>query len=342
MTTYSGDYCARYRDVLPLYALGNVSGEEAAGLREHLESCAVCRREVQELESALNLLPLGLAPIAPAPALKERLLEQLDVSGVEPGAPLLPVPWAQSGAVRMGNRGTAAVLATSPPGRQPAHERPPLHERGERPLGHERPHRGERNERRRGGRILRVVEVLLAAAAGVAIYLQHQALQHSQQAQAAAQAALSQKTQEDRALLLQREREVAAARAELALLAQPEVQVLPLTATEAAARDGGSAPFARILLDRTRKAGLLITAGLPKAPSDRDYQLWLLVKDPAGSGVVPIPAGILQAREGGELGAQVALPGDANLGALAAAAITLEQKGGAQRPTTPPLLTGTI
>lgn len=341
MTTYSGDYCARYRDVLPLYALGNVSGEEAAGLREHLESCAVCRREVQELESALNLLPLGLAPIAPAPALKERLLEQLDVSGVEPGAPLLPVAWAQSGAVRVDNRG-ATRAATSPPGRQPAHERPPLHERGERPLGHERPHRGERSERRRGGRVLRVVEVLLAAAAGVAIYMQHQALQHSRQGQAAAQAALSQKTQEDRALLLQREGEVAAARAELALLAQPEVQVLPLTATEASGRDGGGAPFARILLDRRRKAGLLITAGLPKPPSDRDYQLWLLVKDPGGSGVLPIPAGILQAREGGELGAQVALPGDANLGALAAAAITLEQKGGAQRPTTPPLLTGAI
>ena len=65
-----------------------------------------------------------------------------------------------------------------------------------------------------------------------------------------------------------------------------------------------------------------------------------MVKDAAQKGdPKPVPAGLLRARADGAFAIEVSVPKE---GALAAAAITLEKKGGAEKPTTTPLLSGAI
>jgi anti-sigma-K factor RskA len=61
-----------------LYAAGAMTDGERLEYARHLEEdqCAVCRSEVNELQSAVSLLALTVASSSPAPAVKARLLEQ--------------------------------------------------------------------------------------------------------------------------------------------------------------------------------------------------------------------------------------------------------------------------
>src|SRR5581483_7671590 len=56
---------------------GSPVGEDAGALREHLEGCAACRRELSEIEEALALLPHDLQPQRPAPSVKEQIMERV-------------------------------------------------------------------------------------------------------------------------------------------------------------------------------------------------------------------------------------------------------------------------
>jgi anti-sigma-K factor RskA len=85
---------------------------------------------------------------------------------------------------------------------------------------------------------------------------------------------------------------------------------------------GGSASVVRSV---SEGKAVLITRGMPAAPSDRVYELWL--QTPAGA---MVPAGLM---EGGS--ATVVLEGDA--AQATAAGITVEPKGGSTSPTTAPI-----
>lgn len=64
----------QFADDLALYALGSLPAAEAVALENHLESCAACKRELQELRGDAALLALSVSgPAAPARS-RERLL----------------------------------------------------------------------------------------------------------------------------------------------------------------------------------------------------------------------------------------------------------------------------
>ncbi|PYS41945.1 MAG: hypothetical protein DMG14_05560 [Acidobacteria bacterium] len=61
-----------------LYAAGAMTDRERLEYARHLEEdqCAVCRAEVNELQSAISLLALTVPSSSPAPSVKARLMEQ--------------------------------------------------------------------------------------------------------------------------------------------------------------------------------------------------------------------------------------------------------------------------
>jgi anti-sigma-K factor RskA len=64
----------QFADDLELYALGSLAPAEAAALEQHLETCAACRRELEELRGDAALLAFSAAGPAPPARSRERLL----------------------------------------------------------------------------------------------------------------------------------------------------------------------------------------------------------------------------------------------------------------------------
>jgi hypothetical protein len=70
--------CREWRELLGVYALGHLKGDERAGLEAHLEGCAGCREELAVLAPVAQMLPhadparFGPAP-QPPPELGQRI-----------------------------------------------------------------------------------------------------------------------------------------------------------------------------------------------------------------------------------------------------------------------------
>jgi anti-sigma factor RsiW len=73
MSTFANDH-ERWADSLGAWLLGALPADEAEGFREHLAACPVCQEDAASLQVAADALPIGVAPHAPPPALKERLM----------------------------------------------------------------------------------------------------------------------------------------------------------------------------------------------------------------------------------------------------------------------------
>jgi anti-sigma factor RsiW len=76
-------------DLIDAYVLGTLEASERENVRRHLDVCATCRREYDELRNVIDVLPQGLAAERPSAASHERLLARLD-AGV-PDVPVAPV-----------------------------------------------------------------------------------------------------------------------------------------------------------------------------------------------------------------------------------------------------------
>ena len=63
-----------YRDDVAAYALGALPDDEAARLREHLESCEECREHLRWLLPAVDLLPRTVPQLRPPRRLRRRLM----------------------------------------------------------------------------------------------------------------------------------------------------------------------------------------------------------------------------------------------------------------------------
>lgn len=59
------------------YALGELDPAQAAEVREHVGSCAACRRELEEVQAELALLALSVSGPAPPARVKESLLRSV-------------------------------------------------------------------------------------------------------------------------------------------------------------------------------------------------------------------------------------------------------------------------
>jgi anti-sigma-K factor RskA len=64
----------QFAEDLALHALGVLEGDERAALEKHLESCASCRRELEQLRGDMALMALSTAGPAPPRRARERLL----------------------------------------------------------------------------------------------------------------------------------------------------------------------------------------------------------------------------------------------------------------------------
>jgi anti-sigma-K factor RskA len=64
----------RWAELAAAYALGTLDPGERAEFEKHLETCASCRAEVQSFHEVTGLLAQSVAPVAPPPELRERVL----------------------------------------------------------------------------------------------------------------------------------------------------------------------------------------------------------------------------------------------------------------------------
>ena len=60
------------------YALGALPDEEAEAFEAHLATCAACRAELEELLPAVHALPASVEPVPPPPALKARIMAEVE------------------------------------------------------------------------------------------------------------------------------------------------------------------------------------------------------------------------------------------------------------------------
>jgi len=86
-----------FKDLLSAAAFGTLTEEEGILLREHLDTCLECRRELSEFQIIASALPLTLDEMQPSPRLRNRLLAvvQHEHRVVEPTA-VTPAPVAVS------------------------------------------------------------------------------------------------------------------------------------------------------------------------------------------------------------------------------------------------------
>jgi len=68
----------QFADDLALYALGCLEGDERAALEKHLEECASCRRELEQLRGDAALLALSASGPRPPARSQARLMEAVD------------------------------------------------------------------------------------------------------------------------------------------------------------------------------------------------------------------------------------------------------------------------
>ena len=67
----------QFADDLALYALGALSGEEKTSLESHLQECASCRRELEQLRGDAALLALSTSGPRPPARAKTRLMDAI-------------------------------------------------------------------------------------------------------------------------------------------------------------------------------------------------------------------------------------------------------------------------
>lgn len=64
----------RWSDAAGSYLLGALPEDEREPYEAHLAACAECREEIDELAPAVHALPASVQPMAPPPALKSRIM----------------------------------------------------------------------------------------------------------------------------------------------------------------------------------------------------------------------------------------------------------------------------
>jgi anti-sigma-K factor RskA len=65
---------AQWADAVGAYVLGALPPDEADGFNAHMDECALCRRDVEELRIAAEALPASVPQVSPPPALKDRIM----------------------------------------------------------------------------------------------------------------------------------------------------------------------------------------------------------------------------------------------------------------------------
>jgi anti-sigma-K factor RskA len=97
----------QFAEDLALYALGALPGDERAVLEKHLEGCAGCRRELEQLRGDMALMALSTAGPVPPRRSRQRLIEAVAREPRRLAAPRRHglwtlVPWVAAAALAVG------------------------------------------------------------------------------------------------------------------------------------------------------------------------------------------------------------------------------------------------
>ncbi len=68
----------RFEETAGAFVLGALPDDERAAYMAHLATCAACQAEVDELSVAVQALPMSAPPMKPPPALKARIMAEVD------------------------------------------------------------------------------------------------------------------------------------------------------------------------------------------------------------------------------------------------------------------------
>jgi anti-sigma-K factor RskA len=201
---------------------------------------------------------------------------------------------------------TAALIGASAPAVQPASE---LRQRILASIGSpERP--------QRGWIPIWVVALAMAALLGIAVYF-----------------AINSRLYEQEAERLRVELRAEAARISqlteaFAILSGPHTTEASFGGTEP------RPPQGKVFVNPTRGV-LLIASNLPPTPSEKIYEMWIIPKT-----AKPVPAGLFQSQADGN--AMHVRPGTVDIASTAAVAVTMENRTGADQPTTKPLIVAAL
>lgn len=231
---------AEYRDILPLAALDAADGAELRELEAHLATCAECRAELRELRGASSALALAVAPVAPAPELRTRLLASLKST---------PQESARAGSITS-DAGRASNRATNVISLEDARRDP-----------------RRAFVSRRAFNFTAIAASLLVVSLAVvsAVLWRRNAALNS------AVASLSNALDRARGDLGETRNELAGARREREILISPEMHTAQLAGTKMA-----ESARARLTFDERTGEAMFTAAKLPPAPAGKAYQLWYI------------------------------------------------------------------
>jgi anti-sigma-K factor RskA len=68
----------QWADTVGAYVLGALPGDERAGFEAHAQACRECRAEIEQLGGAADALPASAPAMLPPPALKARLMAEVE------------------------------------------------------------------------------------------------------------------------------------------------------------------------------------------------------------------------------------------------------------------------
>src|SRR5687768_16698564 len=77
---------------ITLYALSTPGQDTDVAFGEHISACAICRQELQAVQSTLGVLGYSVPAVSPAPELKARLLARVQAATAT--VPLQPMQQA--------------------------------------------------------------------------------------------------------------------------------------------------------------------------------------------------------------------------------------------------------
>jgi anti-sigma-K factor RskA len=87
----------RWADTAGAYVLGALPEDERSGFEAHVSTCEACRAEIDELGGAADALPVSAPAMLPPPALKARIMAEVEreaalLAAAGAGADRAPVP----------------------------------------------------------------------------------------------------------------------------------------------------------------------------------------------------------------------------------------------------------
>ena len=292
-----------YKELLALEAAGALEAGERAPLEVHLSSCDECRSELRELADAAAALAYTVEPVTPHASLRARVLQS--VRAVDPSE-------AVSRAVDPSEFAARAVAPSELKGERAAD---PSGLKGTDLRGLLRRFSlwqilGARPSLAFGG--------ALALAAVAALGIITASLMSRNSALDREVSVLQGRLGESQSELTGARGQLASARDLNELLASPDTRV-----TQLSGKGGGASARATLAYERTTGRAVIVTTGLPPAPSGKAYQLWLIADNKK------MPGGTFKTDAEGRARLSDRLPaGEAN----PTFAVTLEREGGVPAP----------